>query len=219
MKRLYIISIFILIQTLGFSQDSLKKTFVTIQFGGLKQINIDNNERKYYSYCAGFNIGFKTKKNSLTQTGIEYYRVNFYTKDLNSGPGGSFDSDNYFQFDKFCIPLYFNYITNKNNLIIGGGPVIDLINNYKHSFVRVNFDQNTYVWSRESISEKVNDYSPLYLSLAAKADYLINLGRLKLLIGPKFKFAIYNRTFYTNKGNTAIKFRDVNCSVNLGVMF
>lgn len=39
------------------------------------------------------------------------------------------------------------------------------------------------------------------------------------MIGLKFKFAIYNETFYTDKGNSDVKFRDVNSSLNLGLVF
>lgn len=168
MKRVYLILMVLLMQAAAFPQDSLKKTFVFIQAGGLKQINIDNNGRNYYGCWAGAHAGFKTRKHLLVQTGLEYYRVYFYAKYMNSGPGTS-DNDNAFRFNKFCIPVYFNYISAKNNVIIGAGPVIDLVRNYTRSYIREQADPNTQTWSQQPMSETITDFSPLYLSAAAKS--------------------------------------------------
>lgn len=97
MNKLFIIALMMLVCGTGFSQDSLKKTFLFVELGGLKQINTDDNERSYYGYWAGAGVGFKTRKHLLVQTGLEYYRVRFYAKYMNSGPG---TSDN-----KQCIPV------------------------------------------------------------------------------------------------------------------
>lgn len=94
-KKYLIILLFILIHLNNFSQDSLKKVFVSVQVGGLAQINVDNNERQFFSYCAAIHAGLKTKKNVLLQTGAEYYKVYFYCSAMNDGPGYN-ENSNYF---------------------------------------------------------------------------------------------------------------------------
>ena len=220
MKRtIPIICLLFLFVASGLAPDSLKKVFISVYGGALRQFKVmDDNDGSYNSFCVGTAVGFKTKKHLLLQPGLEYYQVYFLTGSLNSGSGYD-ETNNVVTYNKFCIPLYINYISHRNNVVIGAGPVAEGVTIIERTYKQWKFDDSNYQWKTTDHRDVNRSYNPIPLSVAAQASYWFKLGHTKLQLGLRFKYGLVSDQYTTNKGNTNVRFRDVNAVLNAGLVF
>jgi hypothetical protein len=210
--RKFFIVLFILSGFLAISQDSLKRNVFVFQFGAVKALY--NPSGKGLSYDGIFNVGALAKKCFLVQTGLEYNRSSYTIDQLTIG---HFDTEknNTYVYHQLSVPLYFNFLSPKRKIMLGGGALTDFYTLGIHTYDYYSYDPFNQSSSSSKNQRTADGYvNPLHLSLCLKFDYILKVNKIGFSFGLRGYFPLYTfqlegtQSFWNNR-----------TCLNVGILF